>query len=85
VVTIYPNLYHIYKDSRPQVAGALLHEICHLLTAPLQALALKNIRPSEDKDVQDVVERQTERIKNAIESALPDNWWKPEWLRKQLA
>lgn len=64
------------------VAKCLCHELCHVLTQPLAALALSDVAPSQTQTVRDVVERQTERICRSLMHVFPAQFWTMEHLEK---
>jgi hypothetical protein len=85
-VTIYPLLYECYEaQDYKNLARYLLHETCHVFITPVSKWAKIDAAPSQLENLQDDVERQTQRITNTVFSLLPKNWWKPENLKKALA
>jgi hypothetical protein len=67
-----------YED----IGDDLCHEMCHVLVEPLVRWAKADAAPSQTSLIDDVDEQQTQRIARVIAAALPDGWWKPEYLRE---
>lgn len=65
-----------------EIGDDLCHEFCHILTDPLCRLAKADAAPSQIMLIDEVNERQTQRIARIIAAALPDGWWKPEYLQR---
>mgnify|MGYP001579766752 CR=1 FL=1 len=71
-LTIYPVLYEKYQEKDAYgVAEAICHEIAHLLTEPLYRLAMWDVASSQVEHIEEVRERQTERIKNTVMLFVP--------------
>jgi len=84
-ITIHPAMQLAFDAGNfNKVACYTLHELCHIITQPLVKWARNDAAPSQLVEIKDVNERQTQRIANAIEQAMPTNWWKPEFLRKKI-
>lgn len=78
-LTISESVYNDWKAGNYEpIAETLCHEFCHILVCPLQALARIDIPPSREREVREVVERQTQRITNAIFPLVPQEKWMPE-------
>lgn len=82
-VTLYPELFQNYKDKKfRRVGEALLHEVCHLFIDPVSRLFMWDACPSQKNGFHDTIERQTQRIANAIWDLLPNEWYLPENVAK---
>lgn len=78
VFRFYPVMKVKWKDKDYRHIGSIvLHECCHLFIDPVADIYRWNQRPSEKEDNQNIVERQTTRIENAIFDLLPDDWYMP--------
>lgn len=77
-IEVYPNLYQCYeqKDYR-EIVTAITHEFCHHFVEPLSNRLLQFTSPSQEKDLEDIVELCTQRITRAIVPTLPDYLYKP--------
>jgi hypothetical protein len=85
VLNVYPDLYDTWKSGKHErVAFYILHEMCHILVDPLARFMRADAAPSQNREITDTVERQTQRIANAIMAALPRGWWKPERLKRAV-
>ena len=78
---MYPALFESYqgKDYK-QVGKDILHEICHLFVEPVAHLFMWDACVSQQAGYAEVIERQTQRIANAIFELLPEGWYQPELL-----
>jgi hypothetical protein len=56
----------------------LVHEFSHTITEPLYRIAIDAATNSSQKFVEEVRERQTQRIANIVASELPRSFWMPE-------
>jgi hypothetical protein len=66
-ITSYKPLYEAWKDGNfDDVNEYLLHEFCHILTEPFHEIMQDHCPPQLQKYCLDIVERQTERVKNVI-------------------
>lgn len=65
-VQIYPILQKYWLEDRHEFLNTLIHEFSHLLTEPLYLLALKSMSEREQDYLEEVRERQTQRITNVI-------------------
>lgn len=71
-ICVFSPLYSFFEDGKYEdILEALIHEFCHLLTAPICRVALKGISPQEKGYLEDIEERQTQRIANAIFRRIP--------------
>ena len=71
-VTIYPRIYEYYKDKKYHRIGELLcHEFCHTFIDPLYDIAINAVTNTSKKFLEDIKERQTQRITNALMNHLP--------------
>ncbi len=64
------------------IARVLTHEFSHLLTEPIYDIACDAISNQTKKHLEEVRERQTERIAGVIDSLMPDNWYLPKKILK---
>lgn len=66
-LTIYPYVLTLWnKKELKKINEILVHEFSHLLTDPLYEVAQKRITPAEQDMLDDIRERQTQRITNII-------------------
>lgn len=65
-----------------RIAEILLHEFAHLLTDPLYDIAIDAITNTNKQFLEDVRERQTQRITNVIFWRLPKSIYNPETWQK---
>lgn len=72
-VTIYAAGERVFLRDKAEYFRLLGHEICHLLTEPLYLWACDNPLPSNRDHIEEVRERQTQRICNAILLRQPEN------------
>jgi hypothetical protein len=56
----------------------LVHEFSHTVTEPLYRIAIDAATNSTQKFVEEIRERQTQRIANIVASELPKSFWIPE-------
>lgn len=71
-MTIFPPTFEMWKDGNYMaVAKVICHEWCHILTEPLYALALSSQSPITRPLINEVRERQTERLSKAIFALVP--------------
>jgi hypothetical protein len=65
-----PVMYEKWREKEYQAIGQIvLHQVCHLLTDPLNQLAKSDAAPSTLEYIQQINERQTQRICNVILSS----------------
>jgi hypothetical protein len=77
-LSVYPALVQRWRDRKYETCGGvILHELCHGFIKPIQALWQWDDCQSQKKANQEVIERQTQRIANAIADVLPENWFEP--------
>jgi len=70
---IHPPLYDYFKNKDlNQVDRIILHEMCHVLTEPFYEVVISNLAPIEQTYFEQIRERQTQRIANAIIYANPE-------------
>ena len=81
-ITVYPKGKAAFERSQREFFLLMAHEICHLLTEPLYLWACSDNRPSEKDRVEEVRERQTQRICNALVNFMPKDIHLPEVLKK---
>lgn len=80
---IGPSMLDDWRNGQFQAIGEdLCHEFCHILTDPLVCWAKADAAPSQMPLIDECNERQTQRIARIIAAALPDGWWKPEYLQR---
>jgi hypothetical protein len=71
-ISIYPYLEQIYQeDGQRQALHTLVHEFCHILTAPLHDVAAEGSAQAAQGMLHRIYEQQTERITNIILKNLP--------------
>lgn len=61
-----------------EIARVLVHEFAHLLTEPLYLIACDGTARVARDLLEDVRERQTQRIANIVFTRLPKQFWMPE-------
>jgi len=78
-VSVYPELLYAWKNKDYyHIADTLLHEVCHLFIEPVWKLFSWDICVSQKRQYTEVLERQTQRITNAILEISGDEWFLPE-------
>jgi len=78
-IRVYPDCFSHYENKDyEKVGGYVLHEVCHLLTRPIEELFWWDVSASQSKQFSDIIERQVQRIANAIMPGLGDEWYLPE-------
>jgi hypothetical protein len=65
-VKIFPVLQEIWEEDKDRFTEVLIHEFSHLLTEPIYEIAVNSISNKESEFLEDVRERQTQRISNII-------------------
>ena len=65
-VNIYPVLQEIWKEDKSRMCEILIHEFSHLLTEPVYDIAINAVTNREAEYLEDIRERQTQRITNII-------------------
>ena len=66
-ITIYPNLLDCWKkQDLKTINECLVHEFAHIITDPLYELAVKAVSKREEEFLDEVRERQTQRITNIL-------------------
>ena len=76
-ITIYPELQSIYERDKDRFFECLVHEFCHTLTEPLYLLAIPAASNQTQEILEEVRERQTQRITNMLEGHLKKLIFKP--------
>ena len=72
-VTFYPEHFRGYQaKNRHKFLATIVHEMCHLLTEPLYLLAIDGVTNRTLSYLEEVRERQTERIANAVFALIPE-------------
>ena len=71
----------LYKDKKYfQVFSHLVHELCHILTEPMNMELAKYMLKGEDNTMLiDITERQTQRITIAITRNIKEYVWNPDF------
>ena len=81
-IRIGPAILECWRDRQWREIGTdLCHEFTHVLTDPIVVLAMEDAAPSRTRMIEEVNERQTQRIAVVISTSLPDNWYTPEYLK----
>jgi hypothetical protein len=77
-VYIRPPILRMYeaKDYRA-IGECLIHEFCHILTDPIYKIAVDAITNSSHQFLEEVRERQTQRITNLIFPHIPKSIYTP--------
>jgi len=70
------------KKNHREMGQNVLHEICHLFLEPVTDLFMWDVPASQEKFARDTVERQTQRIRNAIMLNMPDQWYEPSKIKE---
>ncbi len=60
------------------IADLVCHEFCHILTEPLYEAALPAFNRFNSQVLEDLRERQTQRVSNALLRVVPDSVWMPK-------
>lgn len=76
-INIYPLVENLWKKKDGWgIANIITHEMCHLLTEPLYHLAVPTISNATVDVLEEVRERQTQRITNTIMRFIPKDKYK---------
>jgi len=76
-LNIYPIMRKLYNEKKGwQLANTITHEMCHLLTEPLYTFAIPVINNTNQETLEEVRERQTQRIANVIMRYTPEKIYK---------
>jgi hypothetical protein len=70
------------KDYK-ELVNSVLHETCHLFLEPVADIFMWDAAPSQKGMYRDTIERQTQRIANALYYSFKKDWWK-EFLPNEL-
>lgn len=70
-------LSHWKKEEYSELGFVLLHECCHILTEPLYNVAIDGVTNMSKNFLEDIRERQTQRITNAIYLHLNEEYFHP--------
>jgi len=66
-IILFPSVARYWKDRRwDLIDEVLVHELSHLLTEPLYRIALDAVTNTSKKFLEDVRERQTQRIAQVV-------------------
>jgi hypothetical protein len=80
-IRIRPLILDYWKAGNHSAIGRVLaHEMAHVITQPLYLLARHESRQAQD--LEEIRERQTQRVANAILDKMPSGWYLPEKGRK---
>lgn len=83
VINVYPVMYEYYEDGDFKTCGkSMLHEICHTFIKPVTNLWDWDDSASQRAPHSNVIERQTQRITNALFAAFPKGWYLPAKIMK---
>lgn len=83
-IKVYPPLYEAWKDKDyEKIAECLTHEFAHLLTDPLYKIAINAVANSSVDFLEDIRERQTQRITNIIFPKIPKAIYTPKTIKKR--
>lgn len=78
ILTFYPNLKRIFDNGDYyRVAKTVLHEFCHILTEPLYLESLPSVSNDTSHYLEQIRERQTERITISIMQFLKKSDYEP--------
>lgn len=78
LINVYPTMYDYYmKGAFKECGKSMLHEICHVFIKPVTNLWDWDDSTSQRAEHSNVIERQTQRITNALHAALPKGWYMP--------
>ena len=80
-IRVYPVLKKLYEEKKYfQVFNYLVHELCHILTEPINQELSKYLVKGEDNTLLiDTTERQTQRVTIAIARNVKESVWSPEF------
>lgn len=85
-VRISKYLRTMFEEGRYRtVADTICHEFCHVLTEPLYELALEDAAPSQLRRIEEVRERQTERVAASLFQLVPEKVWQVRTKKGQTA
>lgn len=76
-VTFSDHLWEEYRAGRYRaVAVTVCHEFCHVLTEALYDIAYQGTAPNQRHYLEEIRERQTERVSSSILDLVPASVWK---------
>lgn len=82
-ITFYPSLKKYYDEKNYYtLAEIILHEFCHLLTEPLYLEAFPGTNDFNREYLEDIRERQTQRITNALMVNIQRSVYEPKQPKK---
>jgi hypothetical protein len=71
-ITFYPrNQAAFNRNDGKYILDTVVHELCHILTEPLYIIAINGITNTASEFLEEVRERQTQRITNIIIPFIP--------------
>lgn len=83
MINVYPTMRGYYNGGHFKECGkAMLHEICHVFIKPVTNLWDWDDSASQREEHSNVIERQTQRICNALHGVFPKGWYLPHKLMK---
>jgi hypothetical protein len=84
-MTVYPEVFRLWKrKDYSRVGEIVMHEMCHILFAPVQELYEGDVRESQRRYYRETLERQVERTTQTVVELLPDGWANPSVVRKYV-
>lgn len=83
IIRVSDHCHQLYKDKKyKRLAEILTHEMCHLLTEPLYKIAINAITNTSGDFLEEIRERQTQRITNALFHRMPKDFYIPKINKK---
>ncbi len=83
MINVYPSMRGYYDSGKFKECGkSMLHEICHVFIKPVTNLWDWDDSASQRAEHSNVIERQTQRITNALHAAFPRGWYLPSKIMK---
>jgi hypothetical protein len=78
-IRVYPEMLAFWKvGDYWQIADSMMHELCHLFIKPVETWFMWDVSSSQRDHVIETIERQTQRITNAMMKSLGNTWYLPE-------
>lgn len=78
LINVYPAMRGYYDSGDFKGCGkSMLHEICHVFIKPVTNLWDWDDSASQRSEHTNIIERQTQRICNALHASFPKGWYLP--------
>lgn len=78
-ITLYDRTFQDWCNGKSwTVANTIVHEFCHILTNPFMMQLRRRITPIEEDEIENMHERQTQRIANIFLNLIDPEVYKIE-------